>query len=85
MKHTSKVKISDYLNEFFQFYIDPIVNKSPILEHRKIIRKSAKLNELLYDNNKGLVKYFDYARKEYGENNLFTIDCAKNLIMNLIE
>ena len=85
MKYTSKVKISDHLTEFFQFYIDPIIHKSPILEHRKIIRKSAKLNELLYDNNKGIVAYFDYGRKEFGENLMFTKDSAIKLIMDLVD
>ena len=76
MKYTSKVKISDHLTEFFQFYIDPIINKSPILEHRKIIRKSAKLNELLYDNNNALVKLFDDTRKTYDSKKKFTKECA---------
>ena len=85
MKYTSKVKTSDYLSEFFQFYIDPVINKSPLLDHRKIIRRSAKLNELLYDNHKGLVAYFDYGRKEFGENGMFTKDSAIQLVMNLVD
>lgn len=85
MKHSSKVKTSDYLTEFFENYIDPVINKSPIIEHRKIIRKSAKLNELLYDNHKGLLAYFDYGRKEYGELDLFTKGSAIKLIMDLVD
>ena len=59
MKYSTKEKVSDHLDEFFQTFIDPILNNSPILKHREIIRKSAKLNELLFDNNKALVLLFD--------------------------
>jgi hypothetical protein len=53
-----------------------VINKSPLLDHRKIIRRSAKLNELLYDNHKGLVAYYDYGRKKFGEKDTFTKDSA---------
>jgi hypothetical protein len=66
MKYSVKDKVSDHLGEFFQTFIDPILNNSPILKHREIIRKSVKLNELLYDNNKALVLLFDQTRKNYG-------------------
>ena len=59
MKYSVKEKVSDHLGEFFETFIDPIINNSPILKHREIIRKSEKLNELLYDNNKALVLLFD--------------------------
>ena len=65
MKHSSKAKISDHLDEFFASFIDPLVTKSTIIDHRKAIRRSLKLNELLYDNNKALVKLFDDSRKTY--------------------
>jgi hypothetical protein len=76
MKHSSKEKTSDHLDEFFASFIDPLVSKSTIIDHRKIIRRSAKLNELLYDNNKALVKLFDDSRKAYDPKKKFTKECA---------
>ena len=76
MKHSSKERTSDHLDEFFTSYIDPLVKKSTIVDHRKIIRRSVKLNELLYDNNKALVKLFDDTRKTYGSKKKFTKECA---------
>ena len=46
--------ISNNLGEFFENFINPISNMSPITEHRRIIRASKKLNELLFDNYKHL-------------------------------
>jgi len=66
MKFSAKEKVSEHLGEFFQTFIDPILNKSPILKHREIIRKSVKLNELLFDNNKALVLLFDQTRRVHG-------------------
>ena len=34
MKYSVKDKVSDHLGEFFQTFIDPILNNSPILKHR---------------------------------------------------
>lgn len=76
MKHSTKVKIADHLDEFFFSFIDPLIAKSTIHPHRVIIRRSVKLNELLYDNNEALVKLFDESRKAYGEKNKFTKECA---------
>ena len=81
MNYSTKEKVSDHLDEFFQTFIDPILNNSPILKHREIIHKSAKLNELLYDNNKALVLLFDQTRKAYGENKTFTRECAKIIFL----
>ena len=83
MKYSAKEKVSDHLDEFFEIFIDPILNKSPILKHRDVIRKSEKLNELLYDNNKALVLLFDQTRKAYGENKTFTKECAKIIFIGL--
>lgn len=77
MKFNVKEKVSDHLGEFFQTFIDPIVNKSPILKHREIIRKSVKLNELLFDNNKALVLLFDQTRNVHGQNKTFNRECAR--------
>ena len=40
----------------------PLLQKNEIIEHRKIIRKSKRLNQLLYDNNKGLIEIFEQAK-----------------------
>lgn len=83
MKYSAKEKVSDHLEEFMAHYLDPIVNKSPILKHRAIIRKSEKLNELLYDNNKSLVLLFDQTKKAFGENKLFDRACCKIIFIDL--
>ena len=83
MKYSAKEKVSDRFGEFIQSYLDPILKQSPILKHRAIIRKSSKLNELLFDNNNSLVLLFDQTRKAYGENKSFTRDCAKIVFMDL--
>ncbi len=83
MKYSTKEKVSDRLGEFIQSFLDPILNQSPILKHRAIIRKSAKLNELLFDNNKALVLLFDQTRKAYGENKAFNRDCARIIFIDL--
>ena len=46
--------IASNLGEFFENFINPVAVMSPITEHRKIIRASKKLNELLFDNFKHL-------------------------------
>ncbi len=41
-----------------------------------MIRRSAKLNELLYDNNKALIKLYDDSRRAYDSRKKFTKECA---------
>ena len=54
----------------------PIVDQSLVKQQRTAMRASAKLNELLFDNLKGLEKIFE----EYKENNQFTQDSAVNFV-----
>ena len=54
----------------------PIVDQSLVKQQRTAMRASAKLNELLFDNLKGLEKIFE----EYKDNNQFTQDSAVNFV-----
>lgn len=54
----------------------PIVDQSLVKQQRTAMRASTKLNELLFDNLKGLEKIFE----EYKENNQFTQDSAVNFV-----
>ena len=54
-----KKPINEHILEFFTIYIKPIHDESNILTHRRIIRGSAKLNALLFENQKGLEIIFN--------------------------
>ena len=60
--YSTKEKISDRLVEFLNFYVNPVKENSKILEHRRIIRASKKLNQLLFENLKGLEIIFNEAK-----------------------
>jgi len=40
----------------------PLVRNSKIVEYRDLIRKSTRLNELLFDNRKGLAEIYEHAK-----------------------
>ena len=54
-----KASVADHLAEFWDIFVLPLLQKNEIIEHRKIIRKSKRLNQLLYDNNKGMIEIFE--------------------------
>lgn len=54
MQYTSRTKVSLHMDEFIDLYIKPVINHSGILPMRSLIRKSVRLNELLFDNVKCL-------------------------------
>ena len=62
MVYSAKEKISTYLNEFLNLYVKPYIIQSKINEHRRIIRISKKLNELLFDNIKLLEEMYNQAK-----------------------
>lgn len=53
-------RLSDNLNYFFTLYVDPIIDSGVITEHRRLIRASPKLNDLLYHNRGSLEKIFGF-------------------------
>lgn len=55
-------RIHEYLPGFLTKYLGPTVDASKTDEQRKIIRASAKLNELLFDNIMGLKEIMNFAR-----------------------
>ena len=65
-KAANNKKVSDNydLPLFFKAYFDPIIGDSFIIEHRKLIRASKRLNELIYHNSKNLRLIFDDAAKK---------------------
>ena len=59
---SSKEAVSKHLRAFLGYYIKPIVDKSSIFTSRKTIRKNARLNELLFDNQSHLLEFFSKAK-----------------------
>ena len=63
-QHGKKEMISTHLDRFLNIFIDPVMQLSIIEEQRVSIRKSKRLNELLFDNNAGLKFIFDHFMTE---------------------
>ena len=60
---SARESISKHLSYFLRVFIGTIAETSNYTNLRRIIRKSSKLNELLFDNNQGLSIIFDDAKK----------------------
>lgn len=48
---SAREMVSKHLSSFLRTYVGYLAEISNIYEHRRIIRNSSKLNELLFDNN----------------------------------
>ena len=70
--YSSKVNLCDHLQEFIDIFLKPTSDFAKISQVRKQIRDSQKLNELLFDNIKGLENLFNEFKK-------FTQDSAFKL------
>lgn len=83
LNKNSKAPVSDSMKDFFSAYVTPIVNNSRLMELRKTIRESARLNELLYDNHQGLKLLYQDAKNRMGKPDCvkFTIHVATELFM----
>ena len=55
-----KAKTSDHLSEFLTVFIKPTHDESKCIIHRKVIRASSKVNQLLFDNIKNLEVLWAY-------------------------
>ena len=55
----SKGYISENLKGFIELYIKPIYDSSMIVPIRNQLRESKELNQLLFDNRKGLTEIFN--------------------------
>ena len=67
-------------------YIDPVIDKSYITEHRSLIRSSKRLNELLYKNTKALTKIFELAPKKFDNHNTkFEINTGMAIFLPLVK
>ena len=64
-KNMHEPEIAPLLEDFLQSYIQPIVNASTLIKERRTMRGSKKLNQILFENAKGLRMFF----KEYKEIN----------------
>ena len=53
-KYSAREPVSKHLERYFDLYIRPLCDVSNLVLHRDQIRKSEKLNELLFDNQKCL-------------------------------
>lgn len=60
---SARESISKHLSYFLRLYVGSVAETSNYTNYRRIIRKSSKLNELLFDNNHGLSIIFDDAKK----------------------
>jgi hypothetical protein len=60
---SARESVSKHLSYFLRVFVGVIAETSNCPNHRRIIRKSFKLNELLFDNNHGLSIIFDDAKK----------------------
>ena len=60
--YSTKEQVCDHLPKFIEAYIIPVTQTSSITEYREIIRKSKRLNELLFDNHDGLLKIYNDAK-----------------------
>lgn len=77
--------IYNHMNEFLQAYVEPASEFSKIEEQRIVIRKSKRLNELLFDNNKGLLEVFEHFKiSESGRAPQFTFAAAKLFFTSFI-
>lgn len=82
---STKEKLSTWLLQFMKTYIDPIIEKSHIIEVRKTIRSSRRLNELLHRNARSLTKIFESAPRDLDHgNSKFTINTAVAMFMPLV-
>lgn len=72
------------MEEFFQLYIQPVVEQSSDIYIRNEIRESTKLNELLYDNQEGIRSIFEQFNKLEGSSKGLTLYCAKQLFTQFI-
>ena len=78
-KSYPRESISDHLLEFLNVYAKPVYDKSEIIKHRKTIRSSQRLNDLLFSNKKGLEVIFQEHKGKRG----FTIESAQKLVRDL--
>ena len=70
--------VCEHLQEFFEVFLRPIVDASDAVSQRVSMRASSKLNELLFDNLKGLEALYEEGKKgEY----FFTQDSAVQCFM----
>ena len=70
---------ADRLDEFFDIYVDPFYEASPIVSHRKMIRDSPHLNKLLFDNIHGLRLIFEKNKVD----GYFNLTSGKTIFMGL--
>jgi len=78
----SRHNVSDYFDEFIDIYIKPQYDKSWIPHHRSKIRASTTLNELLFDNSKGLRLLY---KQYFDKHSRFTLESARLLLAPVFE
>lgn len=83
--HGGKEPASNHLEFFMDQFVIKATIRSNIERHRRIIRHSRSLNELLYENHEGLSEIFEDAKKIPGNHpaknreRRFTLECARQL------
>jgi len=61
LKNPISCIVRPHIEDFFKIYVEPVVKENAAVQERSIIFQSRKLNELLYDNIKGIKIIFTEA------------------------
>jgi len=61
LKNPVSCMVYPHIEDFFKIYVEPVVKENAAVQERTIIVQSRKLNELLYDNIKGIKIIFTEA------------------------
>lgn len=81
---SGKDKVVTHLPKFLDRYVNHVISKSNIIEHRTSIRHSTRLNELLYDNRQALYQIFKEGKLlDAGGRKGFTLTCTREFIAPL--
>lgn len=75
--YSTKDPVSQHLPEFFELYVMPVVKDCTCHSHRQQIRKSKRLNELLFDNHQGLLRIFDFVLTLGGARDPYKGKCSR--------
>lgn len=77
-KKKDKRSHTEKFEDFCNYFLRPLAEQSDIVNHRKIIRASKGVNELLYTNRESLQAIYTHYRECDG----FTLDSACRLLNN---
>ena len=77
-----KIDVSEALRQFIENFLEPLMKTSNMLIHRRNMRQSKKLNELLFDNKVALASIFEHFKDPKAG---FTIEKAGLMLAKLFD